>query len=83
MNIFFNDWYTDLTSQVRWKGELSDVYNIELGVQQGGIFSADNYKSYINPLLLCLEGSGYGAKLGSIYTGAPTCADDVILLANL
>ena len=77
-----NDWYTDLTSQVRWKGELSDVYNIELGVRQGGIFSADNYKSYINPLLLCLEGSGYGAKLGSIYAGAPTCADDVILLAN-
>lgn len=77
-----NNWYEDLSSQVMWKGELSHKYNIDLGVRQGGVFSAENYKSYINPLLLDLEDKGVGSRIGPMYTGSPTCADDILLTAN-
>jgi hypothetical protein len=37
--------------------------------------------SYINPLLNFLDDSGLGGKIGNINVCAPTCADDVALIA--
>ena len=53
------------------------------GVRQGGITSTDDYKLYINDLLLKLENSGKGLKIGNIDVGNPTCADDLILLSDM
>ena len=52
------------------------------GVGQGRILSTHNYKTYINGLLDELTNTNVGTSIGPIYTGAPTCADDVILMAN-
>jgi hypothetical protein len=41
----------------------------------------DLHKLYINPLLNFLDDSGLGGKIGNINVCAPTCADDVALIA--
>ena len=43
--------------------------------------STHNYKMYVNNLLLQLTNSQSGAKIGETFIGAPTCADDIILMA--
>jgi hypothetical protein len=58
------------------------MISIEQGVRQGGALSADLYKVYVNPLLDILSNSGLGGKIGNINCCAPTCADDVALIAN-
>ena len=58
------------------------MISIEQGVRQGGALSADLYKVYVNPLLDRLSNSGLGGKIGNINCCAPTCADDVALIAN-
>ena len=39
------------------------------------------YKLYVNNLLLQLTNIQSGAKIGETFIGAPTCADDIILMA--
>jgi hypothetical protein len=50
-------------------------------VFDNGVLSADLYKLYINPLLNFLDDSGLGGEIGNINVCAPTCADDVALIA--
>ena len=40
------------------------------------------YKLYIHPLLEKLEDSKLGLSLGGAHIGTPTCADDMVLMAN-
>ena len=40
------------------------------------------YKIFIDPLLHMLHASGLGVYLGASCVNSPTCADDVILMAN-
>ncbi len=47
----------------------------------GWVLSTTLYKSYVNDLLLELEANSLGVKIGDIYVGCPTCADDIALLA--
>ncbi|CAG2239701.1 unnamed protein product [Mytilus edulis] len=77
-----NNLYQNAVSYVKWDNSFSeDYFKIEQGVRQGGTLSADLYKLYINPLLNFLCDSGLGGKIGNINCCAPTCADDVALLA--
>ena len=46
-----------------------------------GFLSADLYKLYVNPLLNFIGDSGLGGNIGNINVCAPTCADDVVLIA--
>ncbi|VDI71556.1 Hypothetical predicted protein [Mytilus galloprovincialis] len=59
-----------------------EMFTIDQGVRQGGAFSADLYKIYINPLINILSTSGLGGRVGNINCCAPTCADDVALVSN-
>ncbi len=59
-----------------------EKYIVRQGVRQGGILSTHHYKNYINKLLKMFETSGLGVTIGSLYLGAPTCADDILLIAN-
>jgi hypothetical protein len=77
-----DEMYRDITTKVKWKGMLSDEFTIHQGIRQGGIPSTTDYKVYIDPLLHLLEDSHVGLHIGSIYAGAPTCADDVLLLSD-
>ena len=60
----------------------SGPINISQGVKQGGVLSPLLYSLYVNDLLVELENSGLGARLGNIYTGAPMYADDLALIAT-
>ena len=42
----------------------------------------DTHKQYISPLLDSLTKSGLDAKIGPYPVPAPTCADDVTLVAD-
>jgi hypothetical protein len=64
-------------------GNSATVSSIKQGVGQGKIASTSNYKIYINPLLDILKASKLGIHIGTLYCGSPTCADDLILLANV
>ncbi|VDI60447.1 Hypothetical predicted protein [Mytilus galloprovincialis] len=80
--LFFENWYTELTSKVKWKGELSHQIIEQQGVRQGGIWSPSAYKIFVNSLLTTFEENQIGATIGSIYCGIPTVADDVTLITT-
>ncbi|XP_021377157.1 uncharacterized protein LOC110465561 [Mizuhopecten yessoensis] len=70
------------TSCVKWDGQLSDSFQILQGVRQGGLLSTELYKVYVNDLLNCIQSTGLGIKIGTNDCSAPTCADDVTILAH-
>ena len=74
--------YQDISSKVKWVGGLSDSFPINQGVRQGAILSTTLYKIYIDELLNILKSKRLGLRIGTIYKGSPTCADDVALLAS-
>ena len=76
------DMYQEATNQVKWQGDLSRPIRLLQGVRQGSVLSTDCYKIFINNLLERLEKSGAGTRIGDVYVGAHTCADDVLLAAN-
>ena len=69
-------------AQVTLQGALGEPFTVNQGVGQGKILSTFNYKLYINDLLCQLSSSDFGSHVGTEYLGSPTCADDVILLAD-
>ncbi|MES9879579.1 MAG: reverse transcriptase family protein [Sedimenticola sp.] len=75
------DLYSDLSSKVKWAGDLSESFPIRQGVRQGGILSTFLYKLYLNDLLDELQSNSVGLSLGTEYAGSPCCADDVVLLS--
>lgn len=76
------DMYTDLTSRVKWMGELGPSYTIFQGVRQGGVLSTFLYKTYIDGLLVELKHHKLGLSIGNTFIGCPTVADDVCLLSE-
>ena len=55
------------SSIVEWAGEHSDSFDVNQGVRQGGILSADLYKVHINSALERLQNSGAGFRIGDIF----------------
>jgi hypothetical protein len=51
-------------------------------VRQGEKLSIVLYKRYYNTILQALERSNLGATIGNINVVAPTCADDIAILAS-
>jgi hypothetical protein len=52
-----NSMHTNAKTSIKWKGYISESLNIEQGVHQGGILSADLqnvYKIYCGPTTNCL-----------------------------
>ena len=82
--LVIRDLYKDacISSKIKWVGGLSDSFPINQGVRQGGKLSTHLYKIYIDELLNILKLKHLGLKIGTIYIGSPTCADDVALLAS-
>ena len=63
-------------------GMISDSFDIQQGVGQGGILSTDMYKVFINKLLDRLDVTMMGMRIGRINCVAPTCADDVAIVSS-
>ncbi len=74
--------YDGMSSRVKWKDTLSSPFPVQQGTRQGGIMSTGLYKSFLNPLLNCIQSENIGLKIGGIPLSTPTVADDVCLLAK-
>ena len=72
-----SDMHKNASSIVKWTGETSDPFDVNLGVRQGGILSASLYKVHINPALHRIQNSNLGTKIGTVYCGTTACTDDL------
>ena len=81
--LIIKDLYSDISSRVKWLGDCSQSFPVAQGVRQGGILSTHLYKVYVNPLLNNLKDKRFGFRLGTVYIGNPTVADDVAYLSRL
>jgi len=79
---FYENWYTDLTSKIKWNGLLSYKIVEKQGVRQVGIWSPSAYKLYVNSLLDIFEEKQIGMHIGPIFCGIPTVTDDITLISN-
>ena len=77
-----DDLYSNIRENVRWKNDYSHVFPVKQGVRQGAVLSTTLYKLYINGLLQTLERAAVGMRIGNIFVGVPTCADDQLLLSD-
>ena len=68
--------------RVRIDGELSSTVCISQGVGQGRVPSTGNYKIFIDPVLRLLSDMNAGQFIGPYFCGCPTCADDILLVAE-
>ena len=73
--------YTNQHLNVSWDHCSSKYFSVMNGVKQGGVLSPMLFSIYINDLLLRLENSPFGCKVGHLYAGAFAYADDVALVA--
>ncbi|CAG2199301.1 unnamed protein product [Mytilus edulis] len=71
-----------MSLQVKWNNSLSGEVKVTQGVRQGAKLSTMLYKRYNNNILKALERSEIGAEIGNIKVMAPTCADDIAVLAE-
>ena len=76
------DMYTDMTTKVKWKGELGKEYVNHQGNRQGGKGGPGDFKEYTHDHLRTLKSFNMGTNIGSIYTGVLACADDILLTAE-
>ena len=77
-----NNWYTSTSSSVLQGGDHSRSFPVLQGVRQGAILSPLLYSIFMDDLLNILERSGYGARIGQVFCGAPMYADDLALVAS-
>ena len=68
--------------RVRIDGELSSTVCISQGVGQERVPSTGNYKIFIDPVLRLLSDMNAGQFIGPYFCGCPTCADDILLVAE-
>ena len=80
--ILLRNIYRNMNIQVKWEEELTGNIQLFQGIQQGAKLSTTLYKCYNNAILDSISRSGLGAHIGDIGIAAPTCADDIAVLAN-
>ena len=76
------DLHENAKSAIKWDGKISQPFNVNQGVRQGGILSTNLYKVYINQLLNMYETIGAGYKIGNISVNSTACADDIALIGE-
>ena len=80
--LFFRNWYDDLITKIRRKGQLMEQFSEKQGIRQGEVWSPTAYKIFINNMLQTFERNQFGSFIGTIYCGIPTVADDVTLITS-
>jgi hypothetical protein len=70
------------TTRIRLNNNYRLEISLHQGVDQCRITSTANYKSYIDPLMSVLENLLLSVSAGPYYCGAPTCADDLVLISS-
>jgi hypothetical protein len=71
-----------MQTKIKWQGQHSRTLHERQGVCQGGVWSPAAYKIFINSLLTTYETEKLGARIGSIFCGVPTVANDVTFVSH-
>jgi hypothetical protein len=74
--------HREMTTQVNWDNHLSENIYVNQSIQQGAKLSTSLYKCYNNAILDSVTEGGLGSHLGTISIATPSCADDILILAN-
>lgn len=74
-------WYQSQPNVVRWRDALSEEFNLQCGVRQGGLTSPILFNLYINALIEELRGARLGCHLGTQCVNNLSYADDMVLLS--
>jgi len=79
--LVLRNWYSKLSSCVRWNSVLSEPFTVSQGVRQGGVLSPFLFNIYIDDLITLLESNGLGCHVAREYIGVIMYADDILLLS--
>ncbi|CAC5377888.1 unnamed protein product [Mytilus coruscus] len=82
MWILLRNMYREMSIRIKWDDLVSDQISVNQGIQQGAKLSTSLYKCYNNAILDSVTESGLGCHMGTIGIATPTCADDILVLAN-
>jgi hypothetical protein len=82
MWVLLRNMHREMTTQVNWDNHLSENIYVNQSIQQGAKLSTSLYKCYNNAILDSVTEGGLGSHLGTISIATPTCADDILILAN-
>ena len=77
-----DDLYSSTTAHVMWNGYDSKKFTIQEGTGQGRSLAGELYKVSIDPCINQCLSTGLGVHIGHVNSSCPTCADDMLLLAN-
>ncbi|CAC5405879.1 unnamed protein product [Mytilus coruscus] len=75
-------WYNNVQTKIKCQGQFLRTFPELQGVRQGGVWSPAAYKIFINSLSNIYETEHLGARIGSVYCGVPSAADDVTFISN-
>ena len=75
------DSYRRQELRAKWHNSFSKTFTTLNGIKQGSITSPVLFTIYMDYLLLELERSGFGCKIGGHYFGALSYADDLTLIS--
>ena len=67
--LLFKEWYRNLTTNIKWEGQISSGFQEKQGVRQGGVWSPTANQVFINSLFKLFEQYKIGSHIGSIYCG--------------
>lgn len=80
--VLLRNLYRGMNIKIKWEGQVTEKIDVQQGIQQGAKLSTSLYKCYNNVILDSIAKSGLGSNIGNISVAAPTCADDIAILAN-
>ncbi|KAL0883177.1 hypothetical protein ABMA27_016619 [Loxostege sticticalis] len=74
-------WYSHQKNRVRWREALSEEYQLECGVRQGGLTSPSLFNLYMNGLIDELSKTNVGCHINGVCVNNISYADDMVLLS--
>lgn len=77
----FQYWYAHQVNAVRWAGAMSEPYQMECGVRQGGLTSPTLFNLYLDALVVALSSLHVGCHIDDVCVNNLSYADDMVLLS--